>query len=558
MNSPISRHFATIGARQIHYRRAGDGPVAFLLNQSPSSSAEYVPLIQRLAKNHTVFAPDTPGNGLSDPLPIRQPTMADFADALVALFDELGIERAPVYGFHTGGLCALELARRHPDRVVLTITNGYLHMEPAAIDDILANYFAKLSVDWSGSHLTWIWARMRGQYLFFPWFRTDLASRLEYDLPSPEYLHERVMEILRAGDHYRSPYRAAFAFNAGEAVQQAKAPAVVMTSKEDLLHEGMARMPTPAPCVQVREPDTHADSEDLLERFLREHPGPKAPPIAPTREMPGRIWAEMIPVDGGCIYARRNTDASGRPIVFQHASAGSSLQCERLMRRCMGRRPVVAIDLPGNGESDALIENGAPLVERQAEFLAQAIRQLGYSQVDFFGEAGGGTVGIELAFRQPDLVKHLAIPNLICLDDATRQVYLERYAPELAIDENGGHLIQAWNIVRDQELYAPWFAKKIGNIIRSREPDIEPEVLHQRTLDLLKCKDRYSAIFAAHFEYPAERKLPGVRCPVLLGGPSSPATQRAAALGIPNCNVADLPSDDRDTLVDALLAFFET
>ena len=558
MNFPISRHFATVGQRQVHYRRAGDGPAVFLLHQSPNSSTEYVPLIRRLAKNHTVFAPDTPGNGLSDPLPIEEPAMADFADALVALFDELGIERAPVYGYHTGGLCALELARRHPDRVVMTITNGYLHMEPADIDDILANYFAKLSVDWSGSHLTWIWSRMRGQYLFFPWFRSDLASRLECDMPDPEYLHGRVMELLRAGDHYRAPYRAAFAFNAAEAVQQARAPAVVMTSKEDMLHAGMARMPTPAPSVQVHEPETHADSEDLLERLLRDNPGARAPPVAATRAIKGRIRAEMIPVDGGYLYARRNTDAGGRPIVFQHASTDSSFQCERLMRRCIGRRPVVAIDLPGNGESDALIENDEPLVERQAAFLAQAIRQLGYSKVDFFGEAGGGTVGIELAFRQPDLVKHLAIQNLIYLDDATRRVYLERFAPEIVIDGNGGHLIQAWNFVRDQELYAPWFEKKIRNVIRSREPDIEPEVVHQRTLDLLKCKDRYSAIFAAHFEYPVEQRLPGVWCPILLGNPSSRASQRAAALGIPNCKVADLPSDDRDKLIDAVLAFFAT
>jgi haloalkane dehalogenase len=59
----ITRHFATVnGERQVHYRRAGSGSPVILLHQSPTSSREYIPLIQELAgKGFTVFAPDTPG-----------------------------------------------------------------------------------------------------------------------------------------------------------------------------------------------------------------------------------------------------------------------------------------------------------------------------------------------------------------------------------------------------------------------------------------------------------------------------------------------------------------
>jgi pimeloyl-ACP methyl ester carboxylesterase len=558
MSTPISRHFATVGQRQVHYRRAGEGPMVFLLNQSPNSSTEYIPLIQRLAKNHTVIAPDTPGNGLSDPLTIDQPVMGDFADAVVGLFDELGVDKAPVYGFHTGGLCALEMARRNPDRVTMTISNGYLQMEQAEIDAILENYFAKLTIDWSGSHLTFVWARMRNQYVFFPWFRTEVAARMDYDMPPPEHIHEAVMEILRAGDHYRGPYRAAFTFSAAEAVQQAKAPAVVMTSKQDVLFPGMARMPTPAASVRTMEPETHAASEDLLEQLLLETPGPNAPAVAPTKPLKGRTHAEFIPVEGGDLYARRNTDVGGRPIVFQHASASSSWGCDRLMQHFIGRRPVLAVDLPGNGESGDLIGADEDVVARQAAFLAQAIRQLGYSEVDFFGDWGGGTVGVELAVQEPDLVKHLAVPNLVFLEADNRDEYAQRYTPEIVIDENGCHFIKVWNMVRDQTLYAPWFERKKANIIRSGEPDIAPEVIHRRTLDLLKCGDRYRALYAAHFSYPILQRLTDVQCPILLGSPGSPASQRAAGLGLKNYQLNELPSDDRAQLADAMMAFFDT
>jgi pimeloyl-ACP methyl ester carboxylesterase len=558
MTTPISRHFATVGQRQVHYRRAGNGPMVFLLNQSPNSSTEYIPLIRRLAQNHTVIAPDTPGNGLSDPLTIEQPGMGDFADAVVGLFDELGVDKAPVYGFHTGGLCALEMARRHPDRVVMTISNGYLHMDQAQIDAILENYFAELTIDWSGSHLTFVWARMRNQYVFFPWFRTEVAARMDYDMPPPEYIHEAVMEILRAGDHYRGPYRAAFVFSAAEAVQQAKAPAVVMTSKEDVLFPGMARMPTPAASVRTMEPETHAASEDLLAQLLLETPGPSAPPVARTKPLRGKTHAEFIAVEGGSLYARRNTDADGRPVVFQHASASSSWGCDRLMQHFIGRRPVVAIDLPGNGESEDLIGANEDIVARQAAILVAALDQLGYSEVDFYGDWGGGTVGVELARQAPDLVKHLAVPNLVFLDKDGRQEYAEKYTPELEIDENGLHFIKVWNMVRDQALYAPWFERKKTNIIRSGEPDIAPEVIHRRTLDLLKCGDRYRALYAAHFNYPIEQKLKAVQCPLMLGSPQSSASQRAAALGLKNYQLNELPSDDRAQLADALMAFFDS
>ena len=78
MTVRITRHIATINnERQVHYRRAGSGSPIILLHQSPKSSEEYIPLINELSDQYTVFAPDTPGNGLSDPLPIEKPKMFD-------------------------------------------------------------------------------------------------------------------------------------------------------------------------------------------------------------------------------------------------------------------------------------------------------------------------------------------------------------------------------------------------------------------------------------------------------------------------------------------------
>jgi pimeloyl-ACP methyl ester carboxylesterase len=63
------------------------------------------------------IAPDLPGFGMSDPGPADAPTMADYADGLAALLDQLNVDRAVMCGLSMGGYVAFELWRRHRARV---------------------------------------------------------------------------------------------------------------------------------------------------------------------------------------------------------------------------------------------------------------------------------------------------------------------------------------------------------------------------------------------------------------------------------------------------------
>ena len=92
----IRRHFVTLGDRQVHYRRAGKGPPAILLHQSPSSSRDNIPLMERLMADFTVIAPDTPGNGLSDPLTLERPL------ALASTVRKLTVCPSPVVATEPG------------------------------------------------------------------------------------------------------------------------------------------------------------------------------------------------------------------------------------------------------------------------------------------------------------------------------------------------------------------------------------------------------------------------------------------------------------------------
>ncbi len=558
MAATITRHMATIrGERQVHYRRAGSGSPIILLHQSPNSSQEYIPLIEDLAEDYTVFAPDTPSNGLSDSLPIDSPSMTDFAQNVADLMDALGIEKCPVYGFHTGAVCSLELAWRHPEKVTVGIVNGYVNMPEDVVADILENYFAPLELNWSGSHLTWTWARFREQLIFFPWFSTDGNSRMEYDVPAPEHLQRAVIEFLRSGPDYVKPYRAAFTQDGTASVKEMQANCVIMSPKTDVLYEGLDRMPAPSDSVTVYRPDTGPDAIDILKQALKDNPSPNpAPAVVKTEPVPGKLWGEYVQVGGGSLYCRRNTDGEGRPILFIHASAASSFAMDRYMEPLIGRRPVLAIDLPGNGESENPM--GELTVEKQASFLAEAVHALGYDDVDVFGTWGGGTVAVELAVQHPDLVKHVAVPNIMTMELKGKALdeMSAKYTPDIPFDDFGAHWVFAWNMVRDQELFNPWYERKAANISRNPNPDIAPEVIHRRTLDLFKCYDIYQDAYKAHFGYPMSERLPKVQCPLMLGGPDSPSTQKAVAAGPADYTVKDLPSG-HEAVSHAVLEFFD-
>jgi pimeloyl-ACP methyl ester carboxylesterase len=84
-----TRHFIDVRNpdgthRRVHYRRAGSGPPVVLVHQSPRSSAEYEALIAEWAAHFTCLAPDTPGFGESAPLPMNNPHVNDYADAVLA------------------------------------------------------------------------------------------------------------------------------------------------------------------------------------------------------------------------------------------------------------------------------------------------------------------------------------------------------------------------------------------------------------------------------------------------------------------------------------------
>ena len=97
--------------------RAGTGPALLAISGSRGDLRRKPNLLESpLARAFDVLAYDQRGLGRTSK-PDKPYSIGDYADDAAALMDAVGWERANVVGVSFGGMVALELVLRHPDRV---------------------------------------------------------------------------------------------------------------------------------------------------------------------------------------------------------------------------------------------------------------------------------------------------------------------------------------------------------------------------------------------------------------------------------------------------------
>lgn len=99
----------------------GAGDAILLVHGWAGNAWNWMSVWEALARNHRVIAVDLPGHGKSGCPKDFGFTMPEYADFLIELMDELGVEKATVVGSSMGGSVAAWAAIRHPDRVELLV-----------------------------------------------------------------------------------------------------------------------------------------------------------------------------------------------------------------------------------------------------------------------------------------------------------------------------------------------------------------------------------------------------------------------------------------------------
>ncbi len=547
----IERAFLSLPGRQVHYRRAGSGPPIVLLHQSPKTSEELIPLIRLLAPDFTVLAPDTPGYGLSDPIaaPDSEPEIDAFADAVAAFFDGMGLERAGLYGLHTGAAIGTRFAARYPGRVAALVANGTLIKTAEERADMLAHYLPRFQPSWDGAHLAWAWARMREQLFFFPWYRRDQSARVGIPV-AIEGLQANLLALLDAGDNYRTAYRTAFSYAAEEDLRRLKVKARFVCAEPDPLFRYLDRFPPlPADAAIARVPDAAAAmmfTRDFFRETVRDG---ASPAMVPTAPMTRRLSSRFVRTRSGQIHVRANADAPGRPVIVLHESGASARGLTDLLGGLIGRRPVYAPDLPGHGDSDPPPE-GEDIIAVMTAQLSEVHAAERLAAADVVALGNSAAIALAWARQHRDQVASVTLCNPVLVPKARLAEFDRDYVPSLQPDWAGGHLLRAWHAARDRDLFWPWFDKSAAAILPGGVPASDT-VIQQRVIDLFRSEGMHPRLARALCRAPLGKELRDADVPVRLFAEADRVVDPELAAIAPVGRLPPRISNWSDALLDA-------
>ncbi len=520
----VDRRFIRIGDRYTLYRRSGSGSPIILIHPGMASSIVMVPMMARFSDRHTCFAFDNPGLGCSDPLAVKDVSMADCADALAAAMRALGFPPVPVFGSHTGGAIAVELSVRHPDLVSGIIVDG-LPMFTA--DEVRAlyseDYAPPLVPDRLGGHFASTWTRFRDQGTSYPWYSRDPAHLLPAETGiSAERVHNAITGFFRAADTYAGPFLAAHVFGEIAAARLAavETPAVFMVASNDNLIRHINRFPRlKANQALIRlGPDPEERIALIAESLARFDTGAAAPADpAPSISNTG-IDRHFVDLPAGQMMVRSSGPADAPPLLLIHDAPGSGLVLEPLMAALGLHYRVHAPDLPGSGESDALALDAPSLADYVAA-LMPVIHQLGPEHgaagLTVHGIGFGASLAIALAEAAPERVTHLVLRGVPLPSAEQRRDMRLHYAPPITIDQTGGHWYRLWLMLRDSLVYFPWYDRSLG--AQRRVPgDFSAGRLHRWTCEVMKQGHAYHHLIEAALDHDAGAALGRIETPVLV------------------------------------------
>lgn len=106
----------------LYYEEYGSGLPLVLLHGGFGSIYDFQKVIPEFAKHFKVIAVDSPGHGRSEQTPSL--SFEIMADCISSMIDQLNLDRLYIVGYSDGGITALLLAEKRPDKVKKIVASG--------------------------------------------------------------------------------------------------------------------------------------------------------------------------------------------------------------------------------------------------------------------------------------------------------------------------------------------------------------------------------------------------------------------------------------------------
>ena len=546
----VKQGYVNIGAEErpqlVHFRSAGTGPALVMLHASPMSSAALLPFIQVAAEFNTVIAPDTPGYGWSDPL--REPTgdLSGYVAALHSFTECLGLQSFGLYGTATGAQIAIEFSKSYGAKVDYLVLDNVAHFTDEERDSIVSGYFPDLTPDPTGSHLTRIWSVARDQCVFFPWHQTTPETRLPAGGVNTDVVHQMAMEFLQAGKDYDRAYRAAFANEKMERVRPITVPVIILRWQGSILKPYTDRF----------------DSMEWPDNFTMLHSGPSR---AQRSQAFKSIFSERItgtqgkdcrlpPSDkdvitgkgfidlnsGQCHYLSAG-DRQLPPLLALHDIGASQRSLTARVTALSGQYHIVAPDLPGHGLS-YLPEQGQRGIDHMVDALVELVDTLDWGRFRILAEKGSATIAVALAGRLGQSVQELKLLNPVDYAALAGNGEIARLCPDLKPDAEGTHLLKTWHLLRDRQLFWPWYTADAEHALPG-QANLDADYLTGRVTEFWQAHPVLDELLQQILNYPLATHLDRLGCVVDLCMAATDPSVEVGRRSMPARDFTLIPND---------------
>lgn len=189
----------------------------------------------------------------------------------------------------------------------------------------------------------------------------------------------------------------------------------------------------------------------------------------------------------------------GAPILLMGETPRGWRSFERLIPLLARDRRVIAIDLPGLGDSHSLPDPMS--VPAVAACVADFLAALGVQRVDVFGMHTGNKVAAALAADRPELVDRLVLAgqtHSLTPEKNRRNAGLDRFASHYGeADDSADGLVRAW-LHTKLAVDAAWWPD--GLLAGQAEPRLI-ERAARTAIDLLRGRQSAASIYRAVFDF---------------------------------------------------------
>lgn len=214
----------SINGLDLYCETTGNGPPLLMIAGLASDSQSWAPVVPLLSGSHRLIMSDNRAVGRTRPLdaPISIERMAEDC---VALLDFLDLDRVSLLGHSMGGMIAMRLAARWPERVdrLIVAASGpeQSARRTSLVDTLVGLGEAGISDE--------LWFKSLFHWLFAPPFFDDpsqLKSALELSANYP--FRQPISAMRRQVD-------AIAKFDAGDTIERISAPTLALLGGKDLL-----------------------------------------------------------------------------------------------------------------------------------------------------------------------------------------------------------------------------------------------------------------------------------------------------------------------------------